>query len=174
MFKLILLLLMITIIVYVEKPKQLEAKKYGYMPIVIDNWHACKCKEHWGHWDDWNHWGHQQLNCKCKKKKKKHGFFKKLKKKFKKKKKKKKKIMPIVIPGKRDLDEGERFFFVLHYRKFQNNLLIIKLNFFVFSLHLKFMFTNIIGGVIIIIKKRNITIGGKANTDKKRMIKLIC
>lgn len=35
MFKLLLLLLMIAIIVYFDKPKQLEAKKYGYMPIIV-------------------------------------------------------------------------------------------------------------------------------------------
>lgn len=89
--------------IYFEKPKQLEAKKYGYMPVVFDSWHSCKCKEHWAHWDEWNHWG-ENLSCKCKKKKK-MGIFKKIKKKWKKhkKKKNKKKVVPIVIPGKSKL-----------------------------------------------------------------------
>lgn len=108
MFKLIALLSMIALIIQFDKPGQLEAKKFGHM--IFNDYHSCKCKEHWGHWDDhWSHWGshwNEHMTCKCMKKKK-LGFFKKLKKKI----KKKKKFIPIVtIPGECSINKPRHLF----------------------------------------------------------------
>lgn len=50
-----IVLLSVIVLIYFEKPKQLEAKKYG---IMVDHWNhwgghkMCKCKDHWiDHYD---------------------------------------------------------------------------------------------------------------------------